>query len=292
MDRSDLDSLDALSAGELRGLIGGLVIELSALRSTVAGLEAQIATLRDENPALRGQVAALSAENRTLKDEIARLKELPRRPPDKPSGMERSTEAGLAPKKKPRSRRRRGPTLPRITITEEIVLAAAAPPGSRFKGYDDIVVQDLSLRVRATRFRRERWTTPSGEAVSGTLPAGIVGGFGPDLRRLILALHVQGQVTTDRLTALLTGMGVVISKRQVAPLLAKSVQMFAAEDAEVLRVGLATAPWITVDDTAARHARRDGYTTRIGDDRFTAFRTGASKSRANFLSILRAGSSL
>ena len=120
MDRSDLDSLDALSAGELRGLIGGLVIELSALRSTVAGLDAQIATLRDENPALRGQVAALSAENRTLKDEIARLKELPRRPPDKPSGMERSTEAGLAPKKKPRSRRRRGPTLPRLASPYDV----------------------------------------------------------------------------------------------------------------------------------------------------------------------------
>jgi hypothetical protein len=44
-----------------------------------------------------------------------------------------------------------------------------------------------------------------------------------------------------------------------------------------------------VDDTAARHARRDGVTTQIGDQRFTAFRTGASKSRQAFLSMLRAG---
>ena len=128
--------------------------------------------------------------------------------------------------------------------------------------------------------------------MSGALPAGIVGGFGPDLQRFILALQIQGQVTTERLTALLNGMGVVISKRQVVRLLAKCAQKFVAEEAQVLRAGLATAPWITVDDTAARHARRDGYTTQIGDDRFTAFRTAASKSRANFLSILRAGSSL
>jgi hypothetical protein len=46
---------------------------------------------------------------------------------------------------------------------------------------------------------------------------------------------------------------------------------------------------VTVDDTAARHARRDGVTTQIGDDRFTAFRTGGSKSRQAFLSMLRAG---
>ena len=206
--------------------------------------------------------------------------------------MEQSTVAGQASKKKSRSRRRRGATLARITITQEVVLPATPPVGSRFKGYDDIVVQDLDLRARATRYRRERWTTPSGETVSGAVPAGVMGGFGPDLQRFILALHIQGQVTTDRLTALLTGMGVVISKRQVVRLLAKCAQKFAAEEAQVLRAGLATAPWITVDDTAARHARRDGYTTQIGDDRFTAFRTASSKSRANFLSILRAGSSL
>jgi hypothetical protein len=206
--------------------------------------------------------------------------------------MERSTEAGGVSKtKRPRSRRRRGPVLPRISITEEVVLTAPAPPGSRLKGYDDIVVQDLDLTARAIRFRRERWRTPSGGTVSGTLPAGITGGFGPALQQFILALHIQGQVTTERLTALLTGMGVVISKRQVVRLLAKGAERFASEDAGVLRAGLSSARWITVDDTAARHARRDGYTTHIGDDRFTAFRTGPAKSRANFLSILRAGSS-
>ena len=292
MESLDVASLGALSADDLRGLIVRLAAELSALCVMVVGLEGRIGELQDENTTVREQAAALAAENRTLKDEVARLKELPRWPPDRPSGMEQSTGAGQIAKKKSRSRCRRGATLPRIAITQEVVLRAAAPAGSRFKGYDDIVVQDLDLRAQATRYRRERWTTPSGETVSGALPTGIVGGFGPDLQRFILALHIQGQVTTERLTALLNGMGVVISKRQVVRLLAKCAQKFVAEEAQVLRTGLATAPWITVDDTAARHARRDGYTTQIGDDRFTAFRTAASKSRANFLSILRAGSSL
>ena len=89
--------------------------------------------------------------------------------------------------------------------------------------------------------------------------------------------------------ALLAGIGLEISKRQVVRLLTSRLDDLIAEDREVLRAGLATAGWVTVDDTAARHARQDGFTTQIGDDRFTAFRTGRSKSRLAFLSTLRAG---
>jgi transposase len=139
------------------------------------------------------------------------------------------------------------------------------------------------------RYRRERWLTPAGETVVAPLPAGIVGGFGPELRRFLLAAHIQGQVTTERLTALLNGIGIEISKRQVVRLLCHPLDRFVAEDQAVLRAGLSTARWITVDDTGARHARKNGITTQIGHDAFTIFRTGTSKSRENFLSLLRAG---
>jgi hypothetical protein len=121
------------------------------------------------------------------------------------------------------------------------------------------------------------------------LPDGIRGGFGPGLRRFCLAMHAEGQVTTERLTSILNGIGVAISKSQVVRMLTTDLDRFAAEDHAVLHAGLVSAPFITVDDTGARHARRDGVTTQIGSDRFTVFRTGWSKSRLNFLSLLRAG---
>ena len=268
MSPPDSAPLETLSLAELRELVGTLV--------------AKVAELGAAN-------AALKAENQALRDEVARLKGLPPRPPSRPSGMEQATGGAGPGKGGKRSRRRRGAKRDREAVTAEVVVPAAPPPGSRFKGYQDILVRELTLTPAVVRYRRERWATPSGETVLAPLPAGIVGGFGPGLRRFLLVAHAQGQVTTERLVALLAGIGIEISKRQVVRLLTSRLDDLIAEDREVLRAGLATARWVTVDDTAARHARQDGFTTQIGDGRFTAFRTGASKSRQAFLSTLRAG---
>jgi hypothetical protein len=277
MPLPDTASLEALSCAELRDLVGALAAEVRGLRT---GADAQQAT-----------ITALRAEMQALRDEVARLKGLPPRPPSRPSGMEKATEAGRTAGEVTgeRSKRRRGPKRDRDAVTAERVVRAAVPAGSRFKGYEDVLVRELRLSAEVVRYRRERWLTPSGETVVAPLPVGIVGGFGPELRRFVLALHAQGQVTTERLTALLNGVGVEISKRQVVRLLTSRLDDLVAEDRDVLRAGLATAGWVTVDDTSARHARKDGVTTQIGDERFTAFRTGVSKSREAFLSLLRAG---
>ena len=184
-----------------------------------------------------------------------------------------------------KSSRRRGSQLDKLTIGATVVVGAKVPPGSRHKGYEEIVVQDLWLSPQVTRYRRERWITPEGETVIAALDPGIVGGYGPNLHRFVLALHFSGQVTCERIVALLNGMGVVISKRQVVRLLTVKLERFRAEDEAVLKAGLG-GPYVTVDDTGARHAGESGYTTQIGSDRFTVFRTGPSKSRQAFLSRL------
>lgn len=131
--------------------------------------------------------------------------------------------------------------------------------------------------------------TPDGTLIVAPLPVGLRGHFGPELVRFILLQHYQGQVTADRITILLNDLGLVISKRQVLRLLRGDVPSFADEAQAVLRAGLASASWITVDDTGARHQGKNGVTTQIGDDRFTFFATTSSKSRVNFLERLRAG---
>ena len=221
-----------------------------------------------------------------LREENARLKGLNGRPRIKPSGMEDASEPKRSAKRG--KHRRRGKIVPRVAI-EDRVIKAQVPPGSRFKGYESFVVQDIVLRAEAIRYRRERWVTPDGTIVLAALPAGVVGHFGPELRRFVLAQHHQGQVTVPRLVAQLRGIGVAISKRQMMRLLIAGQDRFLAENRDVLWAGLQTAAWVSVDDTGARHAGKNGFCTQIGNDDFAWFATRTNKSRLNFLDLLRAG---
>jgi len=245
MSLPDIASLEGFSLAELRDVVGRLVGEVQRLQSDNTALRAGA-------EAQQAMIAALRTENQALRDEVARLKGLPPRPPLRPSGMEQATQPGAADKDEKRSKPPRGVKRDRDAITAERVCKAAVPAGSRFKGYEDILVRDLHLSAEVIRYRRERWLLPSGETVMAVLPAGIVGGFGPKLRRFVLALHAQGQVTTERLTALLNAIGVEISKRQVVRLLAEPLDDFVAEDPDVLRAGLATARWVSVDPRKSR----------------------------------------
>ena len=83
--------------------------------------------------------------------------------------------------------------------------------------------------------------------------------------------------------------GVDISRRQMMRLLIAGQDYFLDEVRDVLRAGLTDAARVSVDDTGARHKAANGVCTQIGNDHFAWFGTTTSKSRLNFLHLLRAG---
>ena len=278
MTPGPIDLLERMTLAELIGLVRQLIGEVTRLR--------------EENEKLSAALAAQRVENQILKDEIARLKHLPPRPPHKPSGMEKATkgpERGGEDAKDEASKRRRGPGVSKLSVDREVTLRVEAPIGSRFKGYEEITVQDLMAKAETTLYRRERWEMLDGETLIAPLAMGIVGGCGPHLHRFVLMLHFEGQMPCERIVALLAGLGLTISKRQVVRLLTAKLDSFRAEDEAVLRAGLTDASFVTVDDTGARHAGKGCFTTHIGSDRFAAFRTGPGKSRLAFLGRLLGG---
>ena len=74
------DSLERLTQADLIGVVRELIGEVGRLRA--------------ENEKLSGALTKLKTEHQAIKDELARLKNLPPRPPQKPSGMDKATDQG------------------------------------------------------------------------------------------------------------------------------------------------------------------------------------------------------
>ena len=235
-------------------------------------------------------------EIQQLKDEVAILKGEKKRPKFKPSKLDQ--EAGKdddGQEKKGKGDKRPGSSkrnkTAKLQIHEEKVIEPkeAVPPGSRFKGYRNFVIQDLVIRAHNVRYRLARWQTPDGRTLMGELPeASGEGHYGPTLASYILYQHHHCQVTQPLLLEQLREWGIDISSGKISDILLANKECFHEEKDALLSTGLAVSGHVTVDDTGTRHQGKNGYVTHIGNDFFAWFSTTESKSRINFLELLRA----
>ena len=153
-------------------------------QSVIAALEGQLAQALEALGAAREEI-------RRLRDEISRLKGEQGRPAVRPSkaAWTHSSEADRpeANTGAPRGRPERPP--PSVTREETCRVAREAlPADARFRGYKELVVQDLELRAEVVRFRREKaargYPAPgTGRAYLAPLPPGYAGHFWPGSRR-------------------------------------------------------------------------------------------------------------
>ena len=256
-------------------------------------LQAASEEMLEENNQLR-------EENAQLKDEVAVLKGEKKRPVFKPSRMNEEAgkpgdtaqtdpEAGENKTKRAGSKKRSKTGQLKV---DDLVInpAEPIPPGSRFKGYHDFTVQDIVITTRNTRYRLARYQTPDGRHLMGKLPKELQGRhFGPKLVAHILYQHHHCHVTQPLLHEQLREWGVDISSGQINALLLDDKTPFHEEKDALLAAGLALSAYVTVDDSGARHQGNNGYVTHIGNQYFASFHSSMSKSRINFLELLRAG---
>jgi hypothetical protein len=229
-----------------------------------------------------------------LEEEIKRLKGHPRKPKMRASRMDQ--EAGQDKADKPKQARgpRRAKTAELVKHEDRVIAPEGLPAdarerGYRFKGYADFVVQDLVLEAHTVRYRLEQWQGPDGQVLKGQLPDEVEGHFGATLKSYVLYQHHHQHVTQPLLREQLQALGIEISTGQLNHLLSEDHEGFHEEKAQVLEAGLQVSAHIQTDDTGARHRGRNGYCTYIGNELFGWFESTESKSRVNFLSLLRAG---
>jgi hypothetical protein len=113
------------------------------------------------------------AENLYLREQLNRRKGgagKPDQPKDTAGPKPQSSEKERA---ETRQRTRRG-KLERVRIDREEVLRldrTSLPPDAQFKGYDDVVVQELRIGTDNVKFRKEKYYAPStGQNLSGVAP--------------------------------------------------------------------------------------------------------------------------
>jgi len=239
--------------------------------------------------ALQQRNQSLEEEVQKLRDEIATLKGQKPRPTITPSRLE--TPAAKAPAqggKRPGSRKR---SKSDVFLNPETVILPFPdrPAGAQSDGYEKYFVQDLVIYGTATLYLRERIVTVDGEYLLAPLPDSVPPGshFGADLIAYMLYQHRDGNVTQPLLHEQLRELGIDISTGQVDRILTQDKDNFHQEKEEVRVAGLEVSSYVGVDDTGARHDGHNGFCTAIGNDLFAYFESTDSKSRLNFLRVLR-----
>src|SRR5215467_5112817 len=123
-------------------------------------------------------------ENQSLRDEINRLKGEQGKPkirPNKPKADLSSEKERRQSKPHHKSSKRE-----KIPIDREVTLKvdrSQLPEDAQFKGYQDVVIQDITFRTDNIKFRRENYYSPSQKcSYLASLPAGYRGQFGPAVK--------------------------------------------------------------------------------------------------------------
>jgi hypothetical protein len=249
-----------------------------------------------ENPTvlLLLEIISQQAEQiQQLKDEIARLKKQPPRPKIKPSSLENKAAGKKKRKGKKRAGSKKRKKTAHLQIHETVVVPLEnIPEGAEFKGYNPFVVQGLKIRVHNIKYLLATYQTADGKYICSQLPKHLNGKhFSAELVCYILYQHYHCGVTQPLLLEQLREFEIDISTGQLSNMLIEGKATFHKEKDRILAAGLEVSNYINVDDTGARHNGKNGYCTHIGNESFSWFESTESKSRINFLKLLRAGNS-
>jgi hypothetical protein len=144
------------------------------------------------------------------------------------------------------------------------------------------------IRGHNTCYRREVYQLPDGGHLTGTLPSEVQGHFGSALRSYVLYQYYQNHVTQPLILEELRELGIDISAGQIDRLLHEGHEAFHAEKASLLPAAREVSRYFQTDDTPGRHRGQNVHTHYLGNEFFAAFTTTDTKSRVNFLQLLRA----
>ena len=269
-----LDNLDlkAIQDDNARELIRRLLNLIEQLSADLREAQLEIQRLRDENNRLKGEQGKPKIKANTPKPAVDHSSEKERR---KPRQRHKSSKKAA------------------IEINREQVVEvdpARLPADAEFKGYEDVVVQDILLKTDNVCFHKQKYYAPSTrQTYLAQLPQGYEGQFGPGVKALTLALYFGMGTSEPKIREFFENVGIQISDGELSNLLIKDQAGFHAEKDAVYEAGLRSSPWQHTDDTQTRVNGQNQHCHVVCNPVYSAYQTTPTKERLAVLDVLRNG---
>jgi len=268
----------------LEGFDPNQIQDLEGARQAMVMLLNLVESLKTENQELREQ-------NQHLRDEINRLKGEQGKPNIKPNRKKgaHSDHSSEQERRKPRKwKKRRKLDRVKIDRIEELdVEPERLPADAKFKGYEEVVVQDLSIRTDNVLFRKKKYHSGSeGKVYLAELPPGWAGQFGPGVKSLAIVMHFGMQTTEPKILEFFGHFGIQISSGQLSNILIKDKEGFHAEKDAIYEAGLRSSPWQHIDETGARVNGQNRHCHIVCNPLYTAYFTTEKKNRLTVIDVL------
>jgi regulator of replication initiation timing len=238
---------------------------------------------------LSSKLRESQAENQRLRDEVNRLKGEQGKPDIKANVKAEAPKSHSSEKERHQARKRHGKL---VIDREEVVKVdqAVLPWDAVFKGYEELVVQDILLKTDNVRFLKEKYYSPSlGRTYLAELPRGYEGQFGPGIKALSIMFYHGGLMSEPKILEFLENARIQISKGMLSNLLIKGQEDFHAEKEAVYEAGLASSSYQHLDDTPTRVNGQNQSCHVICNPLYTAYFTKPGKDRLSVLDVLRQG---
>jgi hypothetical protein len=270
-----LDTLDlsSLPDDRTRVLVSGLLNLIETLTADLRAAQGETHRLRDELNRRKGEQGKPQVKATTP----------PTPPPDHSSEQER---------RQPREHVKRAKNATIAIDREQTVPLdpATLPPDAEFKGYEDVIVQDVVLHTDNVCFHKAKYYAAStGETYLAPLPGGYSGEFGPGIKALTLVFYYACQMSEPKILEFFEHAGIQISAGTISTLLIKDQDAFHAEKAAAYRAGLRSSPWQHLDDTATRVKGQNQHCHIICNPLHTTYLTTPAKDRLTIIDVLSDG---